>query len=273
MNEHPHILLAEFVEGSLAPEARAEVEAHVDRCETCREEVALAEEARTVLAALPEVPAPTGLTFEVRRRARRPATPRMGRWVAAAAAAALLLAGGVVVVRGLVDGGGEAGTAAGGGGDGGGRGAEAASEAPESADQATREGETLLKALDVPTYSESNRDYDNADLVQLGRRFEERSKTALAGGLAPTATAFYRDFDPAAFTPQVREAIECSLREIPPEQLLVPFAIEAASFQGEPAYVAAFLQGPAPDQPYDRVVLWVVARDSCALRSLATQRL
>jgi hypothetical protein len=37
--------------------------------------------------------------------------------------------------------------------------------------------------------------------------------------------------------------------------------------------VASFLQGPAPDQAYDRVVIWVVGREDCRLRSLASQRL
>jgi hypothetical protein len=63
------------------------------------------------------------------------------------------------------------------------------------------------------------------------------------------------------------------IAEVPPEQLVVPIGIEEARFDGRPAYVAAFLQGPAPDERYDRVVIWVVARESCSLLSLATQRL
>jgi Putative zinc-finger len=276
VNEHPEILLAEYADGTLTPEAAAEVEAHLAGCATCREELALAREVRAALGTLPDVPAPEGLTLNVRRRARRPVSPRAGRWVAAAAAAALLLAGGVLVIRAVVD---EGETATQGGGSaraptpaaeaqgGAEGGAQAAGEAP-----ATDE-EIALAAPSVPTYTESNRDYDGQDLVKIGRRVRDQARAAVEGGLARSATAFYGNFDPASFTPEVREAIECSLAEVPPDQLLVPFSIEAASFEGQPAYVAAFLQGPAPDQPYDRVVVWVVARDSCSLRSLATQRL
>jgi hypothetical protein len=62
-------------------------------------------------------------------------------------------------------------------------------------------------------------------------------------------------------------------REVPPEELVVPFVIEAARYEGDMAYVAAFLQGPDPGAPYDRILLWVVDRESCALRTFASQRL
>jgi hypothetical protein len=267
VTEHPDILLAEYVDGTLAPDARAEVEAHLAGCDRCREEVTLAEEARTALARLPEVPAPQGLTFAVRRRSRRPAAPRIARVIAAAAAAAVLVSGGVVVVQGFRT---EEQPAT------GGAGGEVPAEAPgarQETEAAEAPGALAADQSAVPTYSESDRDYDQDDLVTLGRRFRDDARTAIQAGLAPSASEFFEDFELAAFTPRVREAIDCSLREIPPEQLLVPFSIEAASFQTEPAYVAAFLQGPTPDLPYDRVVIWVVARDSCALLSLATQRL
>jgi hypothetical protein len=259
------------VDGTLPGEARAEVEAHIVGCDRCREEVSLAEEARATLLALPEVSAPEGLTFGVRSRARRTASPRTARWVAAGAAAAVLVAGGIIVY-GQLRGPGEEAVTVGGGGAGG------EERAPggdlEEAAPAQDSGDPLFAARPtVPTYSESDRDYTGAELVALGRNVRDRARQALADGLAPAATTFYETFDAEAFTPPIRAAIDCSLREVPPDQLLVPFSIEAASFEGEPAYVAAFLQGPAPDRPYDRVVLWVVARDSCSLRSLATQRL
>jgi Putative zinc-finger len=275
LNEHPEILLAEYADGTLGPDAAAEVEAHLVGCSTCREELALAREARAALGILPDVPAPEGLTFAARRRAARPGAPRLTRLVGAAAAA-VLVASGVLVVWALVSG--QDGTITtaerGGAGQTGAPAMGGAEAAPEAADAQADAGRTsaLLRAS-VPTYSESNRNYDGEDLVKIGRRVRDQARAALEGGLARSATAFYGNFDPASFTPQVREAIECSLAEVPPDQLLVPFSIEAASFEGQPAYVAAFLQGPAPDQPYDRVVVWVVARDTCSLHSLATQRL
>jgi Putative zinc-finger len=271
VSEHPDILLAEYVDGTLRGEVRAEVEAHLLGCDRCREEVSLADQARATLLALPEEPAPEGLTFSVRSRARRTASPRTVRWVAAGAAAAVVVAGGIVVYREFQAPGEEAAT--GGGGGGGGQ-ERAPGGGLEEAAPAQDAGEPVFAARPtVPTYTESERDYTSAALVALGRNVRDRARQALADGLAPTATTFYETFDPQTFIPPIRRAIECSLRQVPPRQLLVPFSIEAASFEGEPAYVTAFLQGPAPDQPYDRVVLWVVARDSCSLRSLAAQRL
>jgi hypothetical protein len=265
VSDHPDVLLAEYVDGTLPPEARAEVDAHLLICDRCRREVDLAGEARGVLVALPEVAAPEGLPLAVRRRTGRRPAPRAARLVAAVAAAAVLVAGGIVIFRSLAD------ERAAPVGAGAGESFEEAGEqtaAPEAAAQ-----DATLARTALPTYTESGRDYGQSDLVPLGRRIRDEARVALQGGVAPTATRFYAGFEPDAFTTRVTEAIECSLREVPPEELLVPFSIEAASFEGEPAYVAAFLQGPAPDRPYDRVVLWVVARDSCSLRSLAAQRL
>jgi Putative zinc-finger len=271
VTEHPEILLAEYVDGTLSGDARAEVEAHLAACDRCREELALAEHARGALGRLPEVSPPEGLTFLVRRRAARGPAPRTARWVAAGAAAAALVAGGIVAVTAVLDGGPDrtAQEAAPAEAEGGAMGP--ALEGDAAQDQAAPQAAAARQA--VPLYVESNRDYDQDDLVALGRRVRDRARATVRLGLAPTAAEYFQDFDTSAFTPRVRRAVECSLREVPPEQLLVPFSIEAASFQGEPAYVAAFLQGPAPDVRYDRVVIWVVARDSCALRSLATQRL
>jgi hypothetical protein len=273
VNDHPEILLAEYVDGTLSPDARAEVEAHLAACGRCRDDLALAQEAKGALGRLPDVPPPEGLTFLARRRAGRGPAPRTAR-LAAGVAAAVLVGGGIVALSAVL--GDETEQAA----------QEAApaedAEAPAASPTLEREADQEAAAPQaaelagqgvVPLYTESDRDFDQDDLVALGRRVRDRARTTLRSGLAPTATRFFQDFDPSAFTPRVRRAIDCSLRDVPPEQLLVPFSIEAASFQGEPAYVAAFLQGPAPDVPYDRVVIWVVGRDSCSLLSLATQRL
>jgi hypothetical protein len=271
VTEHPDILLAEYVDGTLDPAARAEVESHLAGCSRCREELALAGEARRALAGLDEVPAPEGLTFAVRRRAQGQGPSRTGRWVAATAAAAVLIAGVVVAIGQLgVE---ERGTA---GGDlrrGEQEQAPAAEGGGATQPKAAESGAQALDRTSLPTYTETDRDYDQQDLVTLGRRYRNGARAAIEAGLPPTATGFFGNFDLAAFTGPVRQAIECSIREVPPEQLLVPFSIEAASFNGRPAYVTAFLQGPTPDLPYDRVVIWVVDRETCGLASLATQRL
>lgn len=271
-NVHPDALLAEYAEDALGPEDRARVDAHLSGCERCGREVAMARQARAALADLPELDAPRGLGLAVRREARSGARgSRAWRVVAPVAAAAVLVAGGIVVVRSLSNGGDEAPTAVS-GQDGGAEGAPAAPEAasPDAADA----GDTRTLTDQVfPRYSESPADYTRAGLVALARSLRDEARTELGRGLAPSATAFFADFDPSRLPPQLRPIYRCVVAEVPPDQLIVPFTIVAAAFEGEPAYVASFLQGPAPDQAYDRVVIWVVGREDCRLRSLASQRL
>jgi hypothetical protein len=270
VNEHPDELLAEYVDGALGPEDRTRVEAHLADCEACGGDVLMARNARGALAGLPELEAPPGLALEVRRRARGSGGGgRAWRVVAPIAAAAVLVAGGIVILSQLSNGEEAARTAEGGG-------AEQPAAAPEAAPQEVGEAEAADVAgrrSPVPRYSESDTDYSNADLASLARRLRDEARVALDGGLARTSTEFYAGFDVSAFPPELRDVYRCVVAEVPPEQLIVPFAIEAASFQGEPAYIASFLQGPAPDQPYDRILMWVVGREDCSLRSLASQRL
>ena len=272
MNAHPEELLAEYVEGSLGTDERALVDAHLSTCERCREEVSLGEEARTALAGLPELEAPAGIPLAVRRTGRA-GPSKIGR-VAGIAVAASILAAGTIFGLSKIDlgSGGEAESSA----------PQAQSEAPapraqqeegmEVAGEPATAGATLDQAAPaLPTYLESRRDYQPDDLEPLARRLRAEAHAALDAGIQRTAKAFFETFDPAAFTVPVRQAIRCVLVEVPPEQLVVPFRIESASFEGEPAYVAAFLQGPTPDDPYDRLVIWVVDRAGCSLLSLASQ--
>ena len=264
---HPDELLAEYVEGALGPEDRARVEAHIATCERCSDEVALATNARASMAALTDLEAPAGLSLAVRRRARTPpGTSRAWRIVAPIAAAAVLVAGGFVAIRALGDGTEEgARTTDQAEGDAGG------GEQPAAAPEGVLE--ELARTGDLPRYSRSPANYTQAGLVVLARSLRDDARTAIDQGLARSATSFYTAFDPATLPRDLREVYRCVVAEVPPEQLIVPFTILEAEFEDEPAYVASFLQGPAPDQPYDRLVMWVVGRDDCRLRSLASQRL
>jgi hypothetical protein len=269
--QHPTELLAEYVDGELAPDARARVEAHVAGCPTCSDEVVQSRLARASLTSLPELPAPPGIVLAVRRRVR--GRPRSGRgWRAAgiAAVAAAVLAGGVVVVVSLPDP--EPQQLAGGGGE-----RQPTGEEPQAAPEAeAAEGAEAKRAgafAAVPTFEESDRDYGPTDLRTLAQRLVDRSRATLSAGLAHTAKTYYQDFDPAAFTAEIRQAIECVVRDVPPDQLVVPLTIEAASFEGHPAFIASFLEGPAPDLPYDRLLIWVVDRQTCSLRTFVSQRL
>jgi hypothetical protein len=273
---HPEGRLAEYVEGTLDPAERAGVEDHLGRCDRCRGEVDLAREARAVLGGLPELEAPAGLGMDVRRRARagRAASP-VWRVVAPVAAAAVLIAGGFVVIRSLGDGAEQgAGSAAQEGGAGGG---DAEGGAPPASEGLPLEGEAAdasrFVTLDLPRYSRTDDNYNQAGLVVLARGLRDEARATLDRGLARTADSFYSAFKVASLPGDLRPVYRCVVAEVPPDQLIVPFTILEASFEDEPAYIASFLQGPAPDQPYDRLVIWVVGRDDCGLRSLASQRL
>jgi hypothetical protein len=268
---HPEELLAEYAEGALGPEDHARVEAHIATCERCSDEVAMASQARASLAALPDLEAPAGVSLAVRRKARTPpGTSRAWRIVAPVAAAAVLVAGGFVVIRSLDQDREEGVRSAGAGGD-------AAQEdqpaAPEGLEGAGGDQEQLARTGELPRYSQSPANYTQAGLVGLARSLRDEARTAVDQGLARSATSFYAAFDPSTLPRDLREVYRCVVAEVPPEQLIVPFTILEAEFEDEPAYIASFLQGPAPDQPYDRLVMWVVGRDDCRLRSLASQRL
>jgi anti-sigma factor RsiW len=272
MNEHPEELLADYVEGTLDADERARVDTHLETCERCREEVSLATEARAVLASLPDLQAPAGIPLAIRRRAKS-SPSRTLRQVGAVAVAAALIAGGVVVINNVDLGGGQS-TAGSGGGEEPARVGDAPAPAAEGADEAKGGGvasAALAAPPIVPDYVESEHDYAADRLASLARRLRDDAHVAIDAGIRPNADAFFKDFDATGFTPEVRQAIRCVLAEVPPTQLIVPFRIEAASFEGTPAYVAAFLQGPAPEEPYDRIVIWVVDREGCSLLSLASQ--
>jgi hypothetical protein len=256
-DEHPLELLAEYVDGTLGPDARAEVERHLAGCDRCPEEVAMARRARAALEGLQDVPVPVGLGLPARREAR---TARGWRVV--------------VVGRELfTSGGGEAGLTgapqpaqedqAEFGGDG------------QDANRVAGPNEELAAGVAASEiqYNLVEQDYTAAELVDLGRRLRDRANQALAAGFPPTADAFFEDFDFEALSPEVRRADRCVQKEVPPGQPVVPFLIQGASFEGEPVYIAAFLQGPAPSAPYDRLLIWVVDRDTCALRYYASHAL
>jgi hypothetical protein len=267
---HPDELLAGYVDGSLTAPERSRIEDHMADCARCREEVALATEARTALSGLEDVAAPAGLSTAVRRELRR-RSGRGWRIVSATAVAAAVIGGGILVVGTLrSDGPADTREQAG---------EPPAAPAPEAAGEAAVTDELkagapgTLAAETAPVVTASRTDYEPKALAPFARRLRDDARAALAQGFPPTAIDYYQRFDTSAFDPPTRRAVRCALADVSPEQAVVPFVIEEASFQGSPAYVAGFLQGPAPDQPYDRILIWVADRESCALRSLASQQL
>lgn len=270
MTEHPDRLLAEYADGTLEVGDRAAVEDHLASCPACREELRQAARARALLRGLPEVEPPAGLTLAVRRRARRGGGRTAGvAWkvAVAAAAAGVIAVGAVTIATGPPD-------ALTGG-------AEQQADAPAAgeveAQRDATEGPAAPEAAEPGSsfrFTFTDRDHDPGSLATLGRRLRTEARASLEeGAVEQPATEFYAGFRIEEFPRPARDAAACIIRELPPRDLAVPFVIQAASFEGRPVYVAAFLQGPAPDQPYDRLLLWVVNRDDCGLRYFATLRL
>jgi hypothetical protein len=287
---HPEELLAGYVDGSLAPAEREEVELHLRGCARCREDVTAAERSRNLLKELPEVPAPDGLARRAVREAEagvgpaspgragtRPAgpgrtTPTAYRWVAAAAAAAAVFSGVVTVVRN--------------------RSQEQTNAAlslqarPDAAEKAAARNPGDLTGMELQGLADAER------RRYLGEDpFEPASPqdSALIGAGAGSGSAAAEPGTPAASaSPAPEEAAKLEARDargapypglerLPAtgksERCLEAsggfdgggrlLRIYEARALGVPAYFGVFLQGPEPGAQPDRIVVWVAARRGC----------
>lgn len=252
---HPEELLSGYVDGTLATDERADVDAHLATCATCREEIELSTRAVTMLHELPEVPVPFGTTRAViaeagKERASRARRSWGGRtqWAAGLAAASVLLA---VVAVALPRVGREARTesAAGGGV------AAAPTRAPGM--------EAALSGA-VPLELQPNADYDATKLERLADSSAQR-----AGFNATLAAPSAED----ASAGKAEGAAACLARPggLTGQDRLV--RLIQAQYQGTPAYLGVYLEQPGAGQPADRIVILVVARQDCSILSFSFKRL
>jgi hypothetical protein len=268
--QHPEELLAEYLDGTLEPEDRARVESHMAGCVSCREEVSLAGSARQALGMLPELDVPAGTTWPVVQRARQhrrwlPAVPPRVAWAAAGAAAvAAAVIGGFILVGGPARFGGQT------------AGAPGEESARSTLEDSTAGGQHAPAAsiTAYPTFRRSDQDYDGASLASLARDLTTEASADLDQGLfAEPPARFYARATNLATADRTRQALSCVAEAVSPDRSLAPFTVVAARFEGEPAYIGAFLQADRPDQPYRQLAVYVVSRDGCALRSFARQQL
>lgn len=272
MKDHPEELLAEYVDGILATDDRARVEAHLASCSVCSEEVALAGEARTALTALPEVPVPFGAEQRILRRTQREArwnSPFTWRAARVATVAAAVVGIGTAIFLGATrdadestfsvapaprqelseeD-----------------AGAQAGAPAEEGVDQRTFASSTV--------YTETDTNYTTATLTSVVRRIAADAESALMQGFPPTARDFYGAYDLTNLDERGQNALRCVNTGVPPDRTVVPFVIEAASFEKRPAYLVVYLRGPDADSRYDRIQVVVVDRESCGVLHFARQNL
>lgn len=264
---HPEDLLAGYVDGTLTEKERAVVESHLTTCETCREEVALARAAIPALAALPDEPVPLGVVgpvlAEARRRDERRIGSRLGRlqWGLGLAAAAALVAVLAVTIPNLGGGTDNSTRAANVGGGGAGAAGSEAATAPKDA----------LSALGGLEHEST--DYDQSSVQALAGLAAREGASFSIAELAPSASTTPVPA-PAKELTDPSAAIRClrsSGAEISADHQLV--RLIEASYEGTPAYLGVFLEGPGAGQAADTVVIWIVSKQSCAILDLASKHI
>lgn len=251
---HPEDLLAEYVDGALADDQRAVVDAHLATCARCREEVEAAGRAVSALAALPEEPVPLGVTAPVvaeaersrRTSARqRPAWERF-QWAGGLAAAAALLLVAVVLLPQLT------GRSADDGAAEGGSARAPTAEAGDAALGATAET-VQLEVLD--------RDLDDEDLRRLARDAAEAAP-------APPEREAAATLEPPS------AAISCfAENEITIDDGDVLVRALEATYLDRPAYIGVFHEGPGGGEPPEKIVVWVVSSPDCTFLTALSQRI
>ena len=261
---HPDDLLADYVDGTLDERRRADVDAHLQGCVRCREEVRLAGAAKASLAGLEDVPVPFGVTGPVvveagKRFEQRGRTWERFRWAAGVAVAAALV---LVVVLNL------------------GRGDEQNAARPAAASAATGAaaeagGAAADSGAAVPFHGlerQADVSYDEAGIRAVALQARDALKAAekrepTAALAAPSAQGD-QAFSSAA---TARRCIERSgLPTDDPRDVLIRMI--QARFEGTPAYIAVFAESPGAGQPADHVVVWVVSTQDCRILSTASQR-
>ena len=245
---HPYELLADLLDGTLDEGDLAGVQAHLDACPACREDVALATRGtgrRSV--------APPG------RRALRICTGASSPQPAAARAAPDGDSGLVPV---------------GGRGRGRRRGRRRSrSPSPTSAsgdsggapggprDRWPRRRRQAEDAGSVGQIEVQDANYDAKELEQLARATElelfgrDRSRAARRSGRFRRGATC------------VSQAFGSSSRPAGCARLI------QARFEGRDAYIAVYLEGPGADEPPDTAVVWVAAKDDCSILSFASARI
>ena len=259
---HPEELLAAYVEGGLDEPALSDVQSHLQGCALCRREVELAGSARAALATLPEVEAPAVFIPEAMaghgpKLERRPSRAAMV-WTRGLAAAGVAAA---VVILAFAMLGGEMSNQAP-------RGDGLAAEAPASESTAP-ESTGAESFASPPTFRSTDRNYDAEsvnDLARgLARPFAENDGT-LASGTAPPTPTEKEAVDGVAGIVLI-QAAECMARTAGLDPGPMPTYLERARFEGEPAFIGIFPQGPSGAPTH--VVVVVASAPDCSLLHLA----
>lgn len=242
---HPDQLLPDYVDGTLTPEDRAAVDAHLASCDRCRGEVDVSGRAARALASLPELAAPAGLADAAieESSAPRPSRAAAPRWYRAAAITAAAATIALVALTLSHVGTSSDHTFA-----------SSPSNRPQNAAVVPGASDGEAATTGAATLLHQRKNYDAAALQDLAG--------AAASGVPPTGTPGTGE--------ETTTALECLLTAgVPTDQQLR--TLVAATFRGTPAYVAVIAQGPGGGQPADRIAVWAIDSATCQLLSFAQQ--
>jgi hypothetical protein len=233
---HPFEQLADLMDGTLDERELAGVQAHLDLCATCRQDIDLATHGARAARSLPLEDPPSDLHRRVVGAGGGRGTPTWYRWAGAAAAAAAVIA--IAIALPNV------------GGDG----------RTETATDAAGTSEVSLPLAGDVEYSREEQDYD-ADALQ------DLARSATASRQVSTDAAG------AALAGDTSAAVRCVSKAFGDQQAGRLTRLIQATFEGEEAYIAVYLEGPGAGEPPDTVAVWAASSKDCTVLSFASARI
>jgi hypothetical protein len=257
---HPEDLLADYVGGTLDERERAAVDAHLPGCARCSAEVRQAEAARAALSELEDVPVPFGVTGPVLAEAGRRFERRGVAWGRVQWAAGLAAAAAFVVVVTLNVGGEDAQNAA-----APERTTAVAGETGAAGAEAATPGVIPFAGLERQT----DVNYDEAGIRAVAT---EAAGAVVAAEDAPGTQAAFASTvqDSKERTSLARDCVDQSGVRGPNDVLI---RLIEAQFEGTPAFIGVYSEGPGAGQTPDHIVVFVIAKDDCGILSTASQRI
>ena len=234
---HPYEQLTDLMDGTLEERELAGVQAHLDSCVTCRQDVALATHGVRAALSLPVENPPPDLYRRVVAAGGGHETPAWYRWAGAVAAAAAVIAIAIAIPNV--------------GGD----------DARERTIDAAGSAEASFPLAGDVEYRRDERDYDADALQDLAR-----------SASAPRSHAS-TDAGGAALAGDTTAAIGCVTRAFENQQTGRLTQLIEARFEGEEAYIAVYLEGPGAGEPPDTVAVWAASSKECTVLSYASARI
>ncbi|MGZ4132420.1 MAG: zf-HC2 domain-containing protein [Actinomycetota bacterium] len=249
---HPDELLPDYADGALGGRDLESVRSHLPTCGRCREAVALAGAGRRAVRSMSPPVVPAGLGDAAIREAERrtaqgaprpvretPAgqPPAWYRWAGiAAGVAAVLVLVALVLPR--------------------------VGQGPSGA--ASAEGSAAKAPTGPLTLEVQHGNYDTASLQALGVAFGATVVRSSSAPVAQAETSAGAALPAGSLSPEATpKALACVQKAWPTLDGQDPVRLIAARYEGRPAYLAFYLQGPGAGEPPDLLSITVTWAGSC----------